>query len=58
VGLSHNWVKKIRSPWVESRNNTLHILAIFFAFFLTGLSFNMEVSMFGVGFHNGSRYSI
>ncbi len=40
VGLSHNWMKKIRSPWVESRNN---IFAFFLSFFLTGLSFNMEV---------------
>jgi hypothetical protein len=31
VGLSCNWMKKIRSPWVESRNNIL----AFFSFFLS-----------------------
>jgi hypothetical protein len=32
VGLSHNWMKKIRSPWVESRNNIFAYFSILFFF--------------------------
>jgi hypothetical protein len=37
VGLSHNWMKKIRSPWVESRNNIFAQFSIFFS-----LSFSLD----------------